>query len=304
MVGDRSAGLGQEVLDKNTWEEICRRERLKTRICRSLMEVIQLTGAAYRKFSRAVYVSSGNKSDLSRLNLWHQPLAFFPSSDVLRQCHGGPCGLFAAIQAHIIFAKMNSEGSIFDLRTELLVAVLDIFARISPIFVFCTDVNASKSVCTFRQTQSRDEALCFLLDSDYLNNSHACLLLTVSFIFAYGGLTALRLPSVPFIEGPQWTTVSLTWLLLTGSVSDQSLAAVEAHGYSGSARTEIGFRVLEASNPRLIGTWLNPESTLFVCLTKTHFFTVRVTSGDILVIYDNLNPKSPRATTKAEFKWW
>ena len=63
------------------------------------MQTNELKGEDYDRFSRLVYLDDNNKSNLSDLRNWEQPLKFRPNSDVLNQTKGGPCGLFAVLDA-------------------------------------------------------------------------------------------------------------------------------------------------------------------------------------------------------------
>jgi hypothetical protein len=263
------------------------------------MEEILLSADQYRKLAKAVYVSSQGTSDLSQLDLWLQPLSFYPGKYQLHQSNGGPCGFFAAIQAHILLKKMQSEDSPFDPAAVLKDVVLDIFAKISPTFVFCTGLDTDTCECSFSATKSREDALAFLTESQYLNGPNACLLLAISFVFAHGGLTALELPDEPFIEGPQWTTTAFAWLMIVGAMVSQSAG----NPLVDAAASQIGLRVLQAPSPALVGTWLNPDSSVFVCKTHGHFFAVVLTEDGMVARYDSMNPDSPSTSTKEDFHW-
>ena len=95
------------------------------------MESIELKGDDYEKFSKIVYLDDFNHTDLSNLKNWEQPLKFRPNSDVLNQTKGGPCGLFAVLDAHIVLKRNESETSSSSQEHLLYSLILDIFERVS-----------------------------------------------------------------------------------------------------------------------------------------------------------------------------
>lgn len=265
------------------------------------METVRIVGDGYIKLSRAVFNMRRGDSKLTILKNWHQPIKYKPGTELLHQAQGGPCGLFAVLQANLIHRKLSMpEGSEWDKDEQLILSMLDIFARISPYYVFCTSIDPVGKVFEFLTTQDREEAKRYLTTMNYLEWDQACLFLTVSLTFASGNLAKLELPPEPYIEADKNTTVALVWLIINGTTSTESLKQIEASGYDGISNAMIGLKVLRVRQKNLIGTWLNPTASLFVCLSGCHFFTVHVTESG-LDVYDNL-AKNVRHLAPEDYK--
>jgi hypothetical protein len=177
------------------------------------MDHVQISGADYDRFERVVFHGPRGPI-LSDLTLWHQPLAYFPGSNLLRQTLPGPCAIFGVLQSQIVLTIFSTESDV-DLEQALHDSVLTVLARVSPTFTFCTGFDRSAKTCDFETTQSRDAALAFLIQHNYLNHEWAALHLTLGLIFA-----AKTSPSEPYIEADQYAALVLVMLLLNGADSE------------------------------------------------------------------------------------
>ncbi|OHS98630.1 hypothetical protein TRFO_34965 [Tritrichomonas foetus] len=266
------------------------------------MKFVEIKGESYQKFSKAVFLADNGSSNLSALKNWEQPLNFRPNSNNLKQYQGGPCGLFAVLQAHIVIKENDNNFQNASQEHILISLILDIFSRISSYYVFCDGFDAKTEYAHFQYTTDLDEAYSFILGTDYIKSYNACLLLTLSIVFASIGMSDLNVPAEPYIYGDRNTTMALVWLMLNGSTNDANLAQTENSNYRGTTQTQIGIKVLNNPDKRVVGTWLNPNANVFVCHRGCHFFVV-LTIADIFIVYDSLNDKSPFETTKKSLQW-
>lgn len=144
-----------------------------------------------------------------------------------------------------------------------------------------------------------------MIESNFLKNAKACLHLTASFVFCYGGLDQMdSLPAEPFIEWDRNTTLALVWLILTGALDENdndTIVQTEGRGYAAVAQGDIGVKVLESPQRQTIGTWLNPQAKIFVCFRGCHFFVVELRGQDLLV-HDCLSTRAVVQSAKA-LKW-
>ena len=267
------------------------------------MEKLKINGMDYDNISRKIYVNSKNVSDLSKLSRWKQPLKFKPNTDVLDQKKGGPCGFFASLQSFLCFEKRQQENiNVNDILTDV---VLSIFQRISDNYIFCEQYDSKNRFFVFQQTKDKNMAFLYIVQNNYLNKVVSCLLLLISYVFAFFHCSNYNsLDDEPFIYDDQMTSMKLAWLLLTGSCSNESLRCLEMNGYKCNAQRNIGIKVLNSSINGTIGTWLNPDASIFVCFNINHFFTVMTDESEKLIIIDNLNSLFPiTVKSKKSFKW-
>jgi hypothetical protein len=187
----------------------------------------------------------------------------------------------------------------------LLQAVLDVQARVSSTFTFCTSFDHSLKTCDFEVTESRDTALAFLLETAFLEGPQAALLITLGLIFAAGRHTRLELPREPYVEKDQFGVLAFVLLLLNGADDEQELARLKKNGFVSSAQKDIGIKVLRSGNAALRGTWLNPGARFFVCHVVNHFITVVkvMQEGLQLMIYDTLRHGDVCMTAPEELNW-
>ena len=99
------------------------------------------------------------------------------------------------------------------------------------------------------------------------------------------------------------TSMALVWLMLNGSTSSLNLQMTEDSNYSGLTQRQIGIKVLMNPNKRVIGTWLNPDANIFVCLRAFHFFVVAAEGENDLIVYDSINSSSPYKGDKKRLNW-
>jgi hypothetical protein len=155
-----------------------------------------------------------------------------------------------------------------------------------------------------RTTDDWDAAFAFMLQMDYLAGCRACLLLVLSYIFAFGGMAALNLPPDPYIESDRYNTVEFVVLLLGGAMYRAAAAELDRTRYIPGGTRTIGIKVLQNPNQRVVGTWLNPDGNIFVCLRGMHFFTVMRTDIDgLLMVYDNLGDGKERVVQGIAINW-
>lgn len=283
------------------------------------METREISGKDYETFSKSIFVAKSQQSDLSLLTNWMQPLQFKSNSVILAQQKIGPCGFFAVLQSHIVLHL--KEISLNNPPEKLLITIiLDIFKRLSTYinlkypesdssnkvnFVFCDGLDTELQTCRFKVTDSIDLANSYLAETDYLNSPAACLFLTMSFIFASFGLTKfVNVNSEPYIADDQMTSMSLVWLLLNGSTDDSNLSETENSEYKGLAQSEIGIKVCLSFDKRVIGTWLNKDASIFVCLAFNHFFAAAEESENEVLKYDSLEEGgTPTKIAKESLNW-
>jgi hypothetical protein len=266
------------------------------------MEHVQLSGSAYTKFSRAVF-RGRRGSDLGDLTLWHQPLVYFPGTNLLHQTSAGPCGIFAVLEAQIVVQLFSGSTNV-DLDLALRDSVLDLLSRVSPHYVFCVNFDHSRQTCDFDVTDSRDMAHAFLLERDYLAAPRAALLLTLGVIFAAAGLAELRLPDEPYIEEDQYAALIFVMLMLNGTDGDDAIEALKEAGFVSNAQKEIGIKVLRSRIPGVRGTWLNPMARFFVCHSTNHFITVVMIEGaPAMLVFDTLQQGKVYQATAEQLNW-
>ena len=128
-------------------------------------------------------------------------------------------------------------------------------------------------------------------------------MITISIIFASIRMQEFRdVPTDPYIYGDKMTSMALVWLMLNGSTNSSNLKQTEDSNYSGLAQKEIGIKFVANPKKRVIGTWLNPDANIFVCLKFSHFFVVEAIA-DTLVVYDSMNQRSPYEADKKALNW-
>lgn len=283
------------------------------------MKSIELQNDEYDRFSKIVYLDDFNKSNLSNLKNWEQPLKYQSNSDVLRQTKGGPCGLFAVLDAHIVLKRNEPETASSSQEHLLYSLILDIFKRVSTYsnskesekevkYVFCDGFDPGRRFIHFQYTESIDEAYAFLMQSNYTEAYNACLMITISIILASLGINEdgncafQNVPENPYIYGDKMTSMALVWLMLNGSTDSINLKMTEDSNYSGLTQKQIGIKVLSNPDKRVVGTWLNPDASIFVCHMHCHFFVVAVVDSD-LTVYDSMNSNSPYKGNKRRLNW-
>ena len=150
---------------------------------------------------------------------WCQPFVFKSGSVCLLQYAGGPCGLLAAVQAHINLILRSKSG--LSNKELLCEAVLNIMELIRPCFVFCSDFDPAAKRIEWTATQNRDDALQYLKTSGMLSKDNAAILLTISLTILVGPIW-LKSYGIcdSFITEDGQTNMTLVLLMITGDVLD------------------------------------------------------------------------------------
>lgn len=262
------------------------------------MKTIELRDDDFQRLADITY------SDLSSLKNWEQPLKFRENTYVIEQKASGPCGFLAVLNSHIVLKKNDPENSSLSQDDLLISVLLDLFTRVStyrntsnpeykPIYAFCDCLIPENNYIHFQYTESSDEAYNFLNRTNYVNAYNACLMITLSIIFSSLGMKEFQNPpEESYIFTDKMTSMSFVWLMLNGSCTSDAIKKVEESNFVGIAQQEIGLKVLDNPDKRVVGTWLNQKARIFVCHKFMHFFATKI-NGDKLIVYDSLNEKSP-----------
>lgn len=281
------------------------------------MKPIELRGDEYVQFSRFVYKNNYGSSDLSELKNWEQPLKFKEKSYFLQQQAGGPCGVYAAFNSHIVYQMKLPENASKTPEQLFNSVILDIFKRVSiysnsknpeykPIYVFCDCLIPENNFIHFQYTESPKEASDFLTRTRYINAYNSCLGLTLSIIFASLGMNEFRNPSeYQYICSDKMTSMALVFLILNGSIdpiSNLNLSSTDDSDFDGFDQKEIGIRVLDEGGSAINNSWLNRKANIFVCLKFSHFYVVEI-EGDQLIVYDSLNPRPTYKIDRKRSGW-
>jgi hypothetical protein len=150
---------------------------------------------------------------------WEQPFVFKEHTNLLRQWQGGPCGILAAIQAHIL--KILTHCADLQPTALLCNALLDIMHLIRPCFVFCTLLDIPNRKIEWQSTCDRNTALKFLEESDFLTKPNAVVMFTVSLAILVGPiwLSHFSIPDTFITEDAQ-TNLTLVILMISGEILD------------------------------------------------------------------------------------
>jgi hypothetical protein len=150
---------------------------------------------------------------------WNQPFIFKERTNCLRQLQGGPCGVLAAVQAHILVLLRRCP----QLRNDQLLeeSLLTIMSLIRPCFVFCTALDAKSHKLTWCGTQDRGIARQWLEQTKWTAEPMAVILFTVSIVVLVGPswLQHFAIPDTFITENGQ-TNLTCVLLLLTGQIMD------------------------------------------------------------------------------------
>ena len=242
-----------------------------------------ITGTEYRRIAAQFFSEKrgkfGRALTINSLHNWMQQIRFRnEKSDLLSQIYGGPCGVFAVIQAYIIKLRQmpeNINSSQIDILNEALLSIMEC---ISDEYSFCVDVNPDQNSASFVTLLDRGQAFLWLCENSYTLNGRSVLL------FSFG-LTYLarnkdwfgKLPE-PFVLEDASTSMAFVWLMLTGHANDIDVSSFKH-------QTEIGVRVIGNRDKRVNGTHLNPGASIFVIHKKYHYFCA-IQQGQSSIVYD------------------
>jgi hypothetical protein len=150
---------------------------------------------------------------------WIQPFVFKEETNCVRQFQGGPCGVLAAVQAHILVILRQRP----DLTNTQLLAesLLNILHLIRPCYLFCTELDPSTRKLSWCATQDRATASRFLEETKWASLPNAVILFTISLVVLLGP-TWMKHFSIPdtFITENGQTNLTCVLLMLTGQVMD------------------------------------------------------------------------------------
>jgi hypothetical protein len=150
---------------------------------------------------------------------WIQPFIFKEDTNFLRQLQGGPCGVLAAIQAHIlILLRQRPDLTNLQLLYETL---LNIMTLIRPCFLFCTDFDPNSRKLSWCSTQDRSIARRFLEESEWTSGRISVILFTISLVVLVGPswMQHFSIPDTFITENGQ-TNLTCVLLILTGQILD------------------------------------------------------------------------------------
>lgn len=214
---------------------------------------------------------------------WSQPFVFKPESVSLLQYEGGPCGLMAAVQAHVLLLQRQKPSLTSD---DLLVeAVLEIMSLIRPCYLFCSRFDPDSQELEWDATQNREEAAKYLHTTKFLKRENAAVLLTVSLAILVGPiwLKSYALPDTFITEDGQ-TNMTFLLLMISGDILDS---------YHDGNTVMGGLVIKGALTPRPIGVlsigdrqgvqrsggaFKKPTHRIWVAYYGGHFTTIIATN--------------------------
>ena len=226
---------------------------------------------------------------------WNGPLEFIPNTIRLKQTRGGPCGLYAVLQAYILKARMENMLSPHEL---LITAVLDIMDKIrSNTYVFCQLYDLKMERIVIYGVNEREAAANYLRQSGLLYTNIALKLLMISFCFVLGpAMMSTSVTREPFVsERDQYTSLQFVYFMLTGKVIDEPNDGYQCeHGglISRGCETQqdIGFiRSHPTENDVKVGRNLGcPKKDIWVVHNGGHFYAVMRGQDNQIRKYDSL----------------
>lgn len=150
---------------------------------------------------------------------WKQPFIFIGDTYALRQLKGGPCGLIASVQAHMLLLLRQCPD--LDKEELLIEALLNILYLIRPCFVICTEIDFDNRMVKYFATNERALAKKFIISNRWYDNPEATLLYTYS-IAILTGPVLLRHFALPetFITEDGQTNITFVILMITGQLLD------------------------------------------------------------------------------------
>lgn len=211
---------------------------------------------------------------------WDVPLDFLGNTCRLWQPYGGPCGLFAVLQANILLVKRSQpELSNMDLLIE---AVLTIMIKLrGNAFTFCQLYDENKQQLLILGTNDINTAREYLQLSGWLQTRIAAKLLMISLIYLVGParMASFALKEV-MVDETQNTHLQFVLLMLTGmpidSVSDRYCCKGGVLMAGVTDRQNIGLLLMNEGEAReKVGyTLSSPIEKIWIIYTGSHFLVI------------------------------
>lgn len=234
---------------------------------------------------------------------WKQPFYFKQGSSSLVQKLSGPCGLFAALQAHII--KKSGECPQLTPHQLLWESMLEIMKKVRGTYVFCTLVDSVNHRIAWKATTDLRTAQYFLANSRWTDDPQATLLFVLSITILVGPVW-LRYFSIPdhIIDETGYTNITFVLLLLTGEILDSYIDNYGSIGGMASKGTTVQPDIGLLSNAECtvyqkIGNFFtHPKLNIWVAYYGAHF-TVMISNQQGNFEFDSLSkypwvPFTPR----------
>lgn len=224
---------------------------------------------------------------------WRQPFYFKPNSNSLVQNKSGPCGLFAALQAHII--KKQTECPGYTNQQLLWESMLEIMRKVRGTYLFCTYIDQQSHRIAWKATVDLRTAQTFLGQSRWTDDPQATLLFVVSIVILVGPVW-LRYFSIPdhVIDEAGYTNLTFVLLLITGEVLDSYIDNNGSVGGMASKGTTVQpeFGLLsnaECVQYQKIGHFFtHPHQNIWVAYYGAHF-TVMIAGPSGFFEFDSLS---------------
>ena len=254
------------------------------------------------------FVSEGKDGKNFMGDSWNGPLEFIPNTIRLKQNCGGPCGLYAVLQAYILKAKLE-ETSPLSPHELLITAVLDIMDKLRPQhYVFCQLYDTYEKRLVMYGVDEREAAAKYLDQSGLLYTDIALKLLMISFCYVVGpAILSTHLTRERFVgTDDQHTSLQFVYLMITGRLIDepndgyQCLNGLISTGCED--QQDIGFiRAHPTADDVKVGRNLGcPKKDIWVVHTGNHFYAVIRDQNNQIRKYDpfirNENESEPESS--------
>ena len=224
---------------------------------------------------------------------WCQPLTFKAQSLCLHQQVGGPCGLFASLQAYIL-NRVNVSPELNS--TQILIeSILDMIETIRPCYLFITSINTKERILKYVATNDRNEAKDYLRATKWFSHKDAAFLLISSIAMLIGPVWFRQYAIHDrFILDDNNTNLTFVLLCLSGEALDSFQdGTVIAGGLAikGALQTQkFGILATHSHNQfQKVGSYFrNPKVPIWVLYYGMHF-TAMTLVGDNYIEFDPLS---------------
>ncbi|KAH0791124.1 hypothetical protein GPJ56_004935 [Histomonas meleagridis] len=221
---------------------------------------------------------------------WNQPILFYEGTIRLCQISAGPCGVFAALQSHVILQhQSNRENEPIIL---LIFSIIDIMNKLNPgVFSLVTYVDLGEKRIDIFTTTSQEIFTQYILRTDFFNQPFAIFLLSLSFVYTAGPekLSSYAFPET-FIDDDGNTDIHFVTLLIRGeaidSVSDEYTIYSGSLNSCATSKMSIGIIQLYENERSLLPAGANVSDSLlrnWVVYNGEHFYSVVLERGNFYV---------------------
>ena len=264
------------------------------------IDTFSITGAEYERVARQFYRGRKKRgtnqfSSINSLRNWFQQVKFKDkTNDLLNQIYGGPCGVFAVIQAYIIMLRQdpsNIKSSQIDILNESLLCIEETVTKNE--YLFCIDVNSDMKSATFVKFSDRGEAFLWLTETSFTTNERCCLLFSFGLTYLVRDRPWFSSLPEPFVLEDASTSMAFVWLMLTGRADEVKVSQYQH-------QTTIGVKVIQNRDPRVNGTHLNPDALIFVVHRHFHYFCI-VIEGELSTVFDPLSREGIHSVPTSTF---